>query len=300
MTTIQNFHDRHIFLYYSFGGSTSINANVTINLMSRTRKIFLFVALPLLIIFGALVVYLMASRQFATTNGNISPTSTTPRTTTTKSNGPSFKIKSLGINIGAYDPATGMAGDLRFTKTKFTSGIQLLFSDYGYVIKAANSASGQDKSNPQPTFIAPLGTKVVSLVDGVVFDVPKLYSNDYSVQVYDGKKAEWLYETEHVINVTVKKGDTVKAGQVVGEVSDYSAHGYDGLGLFEIGLLKGGNPPQHFCPFNYLDDSIKDDTLKKLSALMKSWEEYRGDNSLYPEESAYPVLGCLTLDPIDG
>ncbi|MDP3993073.1 MAG: M23 family metallopeptidase [bacterium] len=271
--------------------------------MSQTRKIFLFIALPLIIIFGALAVYMMPSRQATTTDSatpSSSPTPTTTRNTTTKSGEPPLKIKSLGINLADFDPATGMAGDLKFTKTKFTSGIQLLFSDYGYVIKAANSASGQDKSNPQPTFIAPLGTKVMSLVDGVVFDVPKLYSNDYSVQIYDGKDSKWVYETEHVINVLVKKGDAVKAGQVIAEVSDYSAHGYDGMGLFEIGLLKGGNPPQHFCPFSYLDDSIKDATLKQLSSLMKSWEEYRGDASLYPDESTYPVLGCLSLDPIAG
>jgi biotin carboxyl carrier protein len=246
----------------------------------------------------------MANQRVATTNSSSSskdPASPTgASSTTTKSDGPPLKIKSLGINIADYDPATGMAGDLRFTKAKFTSGIQLLFSEFGYVIKGANTSTGKDKSNPQPTFIAPLGTKVMSLVDGVVFEVPKLYSGDYSVQVYDGKSAVWVYETEHVINVTVKKGDTVKAGQVVGEVSDYSKQGYDGMGLFEIGLLKGGNPPQHFCPFNYLDESIKDNTFKELSALMKSWEEYRGDTTLYPDESSYPVLGCLTLGPIDG
>lgn len=264
----------------------------------------MFVALPLLIIFGALAFYLTANQRVATSENNSPPSVTTPdtnaRETTSKSDGPSIKMKSIGINIDEYNPTTGMAGDLKFTKAKFTSGIQVLFSDYGYVVKAANSSSGQDKSNPQPTFIAPLGTKVHSLVDGVVYNVPKLYSNDYSVQVYDGKDMTWIYETEHVTNVLVKKGDIVKAGQVVAEVSDYSAHGYNGLGLVEIGLLRGGNPPQHFCPFNYLDNSIKADTFKKLSALMKSWEEYRGDSSLYPEESTYPVLGCLTLDPIEG
>lgn len=271
--------------------------------MSGTRKIFLLVAVPLIIIFGALTVYMMTSRPIATTDGtssSSSPTPTTTQGTTTKSDGPTLKIKSLGINIGTFDPATGMAGDLRFSKAKFTSGIQMLFTDYAYVIKATNSFSGKDKSNPQPTFIAPLGTKVMSLVDGVVFNVPKLYSDDYSVQVYDGKDATWVYETEHVINVLVKKGDTVKAGQAIAEVSGYSKQGYDGLGLFEIGLLRGGNPPQHFCPFNYLDDSIKDETFKKLSALMRSWEEYRGDTTLYPEESSYPILGCLTLEPING
>lgn len=271
--------------------------------MSSTRKIFLLVVLPLLVIFIGAVIYsfrLQPGGQPSTVNNTSSSPTTSDIKPKAKSDEPPLKIKHLGINLGPYDPATGMAGDLKFSKANFTSGIQLLFSDFGYVIKAAYTSSGQDKASPQPTFIAPLGTKVRSLVDGVVFEVTKLYSGDYSVQVYDGKSATWVYETEHVINVTVKKGDKVTAGQVVGEVSDYSKQGYDGLGLFEIGILHGGNPPQHVCPFSYLDDSIKADTFAKLSALMKSWEEYRNDPTLYPEESTYPVLGCLSLDPIDG
>lgn len=208
------------------------------------------------------------------------------------------KIKHLGVNLDTYDPATNKAGDFVFTKAKFTSGIQLLFTDYAYVISGANSSTGQDKASPQPTFILPLGSKVYSLIDGVVYDVPKLYSNDYSVMV-QGEGSELIFETEHVINVLVKKGDKVKAGDVIAEVSDYSAHGYDGMGLVEIGVLKGGNPPFHLCPFDYLDDSIKDETIEKINALKQSWEQYRGDTSLY-DESKEVTPGCLSKDPIEG
>jgi len=207
-------------------------------------------------------------------------------------------IKHIGVSLDYYDPATNKAGDFVFTKANFSSGIQLLFADYGYVIAGNISSTGQAKSNPQPTFILPLGTKVHSLVDGEVFNVPKLYSDDYSVMVQpDGSNL--VFETEHVKNVLVKKGDKVKAGDVIAEVSDYSAHGYNGLGLVEIGVLKGGNPPQHLCPFTYLDDSVKDDIQKKIKALYKSWEEYRGDDSLY-DESKHVVPGCYSLTPIDG
>jgi murein DD-endopeptidase MepM/ murein hydrolase activator NlpD len=258
--------------------------------MSPTRKIFLFVGLPLTVIFIILVVWqLSPSSGDRSATGNQS-TGSSSQTTSSSKDQPPLKIKSLGINIGTYDAATGMAGDLKFTKTKFSSGIQLLFSDFGYVIKGENSSTGQDKANPQPTFIAPLGTKVRSLVDGVVFDVPKLYSNDYSIQVYDGHDGNWLYETEHVINPLVKKGDTVTAGQVIAEVSNYDAHGYDGLGLFEIGILKGGNPPKHVCPFSYLDESVKVDVLTRLSSLMKSWEEYRTDTTLYQNTFALSAI----------
>lgn len=206
------------------------------------------------------------------------------------------KIKHLGINLDYYDPSTNKAGDFVFTKATFDAGIQQLFMNYGNVVPA--SSAGPAKANPQPTFILPLGTKVHALVDGKVFDVPKLYSGDYSVMV-QGEGSDLIFETEHVINVKVKKGDNVKAGDVIAEVSDYDAKGYDGLGLFEIGVLKGGNPPSHVCVFDYLDDSIKNDTLKKITALQKSWEEYRGDSSIY-DETKIVVPGCETRNPIEG
>lgn len=210
------------------------------------------------------------------------------------------KIKNLGVELKPYDPATNKAGDFMFTKAKFAAGekLQLLFMNYGFVIPATNRADGKELGNPQPTFILPLGTKVRSLVDGTVYDTPKLYSGDYSIQV-QGEGSELLFETEHVINVKVKKGDKVKAGDVIAEVSDYDAKGYAGYGLVEIGVLKGGNPPSHLCPFDYLDDSIKADTLKNITALQKSWEEYRGDSTIY-DETKVVIPGCESRDPVEG
>lgn len=204
------------------------------------------------------------------------------------------KIKHLGVNLDTYDPATNKAGDFEFTKENMA--INVLFFEYGYEVPA-NSA-GPAKRNPQPTFILPLGTKVYSLVDGEVVNVPKLYSNDYSVMV-QGEGSDLIFETEHVINVSVKQGDKVKAGDVVAEVSDYDAKNYAGMGLVEIGVLKSGNPPSHVCPFDYLDESIKESTLSKITALQKSWEEYRGDSSIY-DESKVVIPGCITSDPIEG
>lgn len=204
------------------------------------------------------------------------------------------KIKHIGVNLDTYDPATNKAGDFVFTKEKLE--FNRIFFDYGFEIPA--NSVGPAKKNPQPTFILPLGTKVHALVDGEVFDVPKLYSNDYSVMV-QGEGSDLIFETEHVINVKVKKGDKVKAGDVVAEVSDYSAKNYAGFGLVEIGVLKGGNPPFHLCTFDYLDDSIKDKTLKNITALQKSWEEYRGDTTIY-DESKVVIPGCLSRDPIEG
>jgi prepilin-type N-terminal cleavage/methylation domain-containing protein len=204
------------------------------------------------------------------------------------------KIKHIGFNLDYYDPATNKAGDMEFTKKAMS--FPMMYMGYGFTVPA--SSAGPAKKNPQPTFILPLGTKVHALVDGEVFEVPKLYSNDYSVMI-QGEGSDLIFETEHVINVVVKKGQKVKAGDVVAEVSDYDAKNWAGYGLFEIGVLKGGNPPSHLCTFDYLDDSIKDDVNAKLTALMKSWEQYRGDTSIYDEASAESP-GCVTRDPIEG
>lgn len=208
----------------------------------------------------------------------------------------SAKIKSLPIKIDKFDPSTGMAGDIKFTKAIFPGGMQMIFSEYGYQIEG-NSA-GPARKNPQPTFIAPLGTAVMSIVNGTVYDVPKLYSNDYSIHVQP-EGSNLIFETEHVINVKVKKGDKVKAGDIIAEVSDYDAKNFDGLGLVEMGILNPGNPPSHVCTFDYLDDSIKTDVFAKLKTLKSDWESYRGDSTIY-DETKEVVPGCLTRDPIEG
>ena len=198
---------------------------------------------------------------------------------------PPLKLKSIGVNFE----------DFKFTKEKLE--FNRLFMGFGFVIPA--SPDYKEKSNPQPTFILPLGTPVRSLVDGVVAALPTLWSGDISIQVTEnGKMEKWIYETEHVRNPKVRVGDQVKAGQIIAEVGSFGNGEPQGFGSVEIGILKGGNPPQHICPFAYLDDSIKEDTFTKLRNLFKSWEEYIGNMGIYDE--SLPVPGCLTLDPIEG
>lgn len=211
---------------------------------------------------------------------------------------PPLLLKSIGVDIGYYDTNTGKAGDFLFTKQKLQ--FNRLFMGFGFVIPSDMSSSGKDKTNPQPTFIVPLGTQVRSLVDGVVVATPTLWSGDFSIQVTDnGKMEKWIYETEHIIEPKVKVGDKVTAGQIVGEVSNFNNGAPAGFGTVEIGILKGGNPPHHVCPFNYLDPSTKDETLAKIRALYRSWENFIGDTMLYDEKKE-EVPGCLTLDPIEG
>lgn len=212
---------------------------------------------------------------------------------------PTVKIKGLGINLDYYDPKTNSAGDIKFSDHKFS--YKPPFDAYGH-FKTGLEQGEEAERNPQPSFFVPRGTKVRALIDGFVIDVPKLYSGDYSVVVSPSIESRWRFETEHVDNPIVKVGDFVKAGQVVAEASTAKMGNDKEWGWFEIGIGKGSqntDRPQHVCPFKYLDDSIKEETLKKLKALMISWEEYRKDPSAY-DETATEVPGCLVLDVLDG
>lgn len=212
------------------------------------------------------------------------------------SNDQTLYIKNLPINIEKYDKKTLKAGDMKFSNMKLEFNV--MYFDYGYMVPA--NSVGPAKRNPQPTFIAPIGTKVKSIVDGVVVNIPKLYSNDYSVMVAKSKNSNMIYELEHVINPTVKVGDTVKAGDIVAEVSDYDSRNTPGYGLVEIGILVGGgnNPPHHLCPYLYLDPSSKDEIFSTLQQLYSDWNEFKGKN-IY-KLSDYKTIGCITEDQIEG
>lgn len=206
--------------------------------------------------------------------------------TSQKSNEPPLKLKSIGVNFE----------DFKFTKEKLA--FNRVFIGYGFVIPANQSATFQNKANPQPTYVIPLETPVRSLVDGVVVAMPTLWSKDLSIHIAVDEDSNWRYETEHVTNPKVKVGDKVSAGQIIAEPSRYDNNLPPGFGIVEIGILKGGQIPEHVCPFAYLDESIKEDILTKMRKLFKDWEEYLGDDSLYDEIEQIP--GCLILDPIKG
>lgn len=208
---------------------------------------------------------------------------------------PPLRLGSIGITLGAYDPATDRMGDLVLSSGQL--GLGRVFMDYGFLI--TETATGRPKRNPQPTFIAPMGTKVRALATGVVVAIPKLYSGDYSVMVAKDRASQFRYETEHVINVRVKVGQRVKAGQIVAEVSPHSSSSNGGLGLFEIGILSGGNPPKHPCPFAYLEPKIRATIQRHLRSLYREFERIRGDTTLY-DEATFPMPGCEMLTAING
>ena len=214
-------------------------------------------------------------------------------------------IQNWGFALAPYDPTTGMAGVMKIKGVKAppfdannSQYSNYLFVDYG--------DPNNGHTDVQPQFFLPLGTPVLSMVDGVVCDVPLLYSMDYSVRVaptgtkceHEGR-AQILFETEHVMNPVVKFGDSVKAGQQLATVSDYHTDWKVlGFGVVEIGVFfaKLGSPdPWHACPMRFFAPNKRDSLLSELASIQRAWEAETGDSNLYDESSEAPT-GCTTLD----
>ena len=263
--------------------------------MLNTRKLNQSGFAHILIVIMVIVIGLVSYAAFRTFQEKSS--TYTSQNVQDKAMSSKVKIKSMPVDIGTYDPVSKRSGDLVFPEKKLPEGVQpVLFSEFGYKMPGNSANNFLSQASPQPTFIVAPNTKIKAMIDGQVVSVSKLYSNDYSIHM-KGKGSDLIFEHEHVIKPLVKEGDTVKAGTIIATASDYDARNLLGLGVFEMGLLKGGNPPIHLCIFDYLDESIKQDTFNKISALKKSWEEYPGDTSLY-DESSTAIPGCINRDPI--
>jgi len=208
------------------------------------------------------------------------------------------------IDLAPYDVATGQAGDVRFVGRVAGNAI---YTQFGYVVPAANTTRGEDKANPQPTYLAPFGTPVRSAVSGVVENIAELWSTseygDVSVMVKPDGLESGCYvvvEAEHVLNPLVAVGDRVTAGQVIAEVGPLNNLGNSGLGLVEFGILTGGGNgrPMHVCPYAYFAPEVASTQLAMLARLMTDWESYSGESSLWDETSwVGGVIGCSS-EPI--
>lgn len=208
-------------------------------------------------------------------------------------------LKRHPIDLAPYDAASGRAGDASFVRPLLFNRV---FTEFGFVIPAANTSTGNDKPNPQPTYLAPMGTKVRSAVDGVIDRIADLWSTptlgDVSVMVKPDGLAGRCYmvvEFEHVVNPVVRMGDRVTAGQVIAEVGPLNSQGSQGLGLVEFGILTGAGDgrPLHVCPYAYFDPVVRGAQLAILGRFLADWETFAGDASLYNEGAwAGGVTGC--------
>jgi hypothetical protein len=143
-----------------------------------------------------------------------------------------------------------------------------VFIEFGTEI---NGSSGL-KRLPEITYVLPEGTPVISPVNGVITMVGELYSEDYYISIRTSEDSAYLVSLEHVINVKVSSGDVVSAGDVLGEVAPYSG----GYWFTEIAVWVGGRTITKYCPFDFLDESLKLEYADRINTVVYGWEEFVG------------------------
>ena len=232
-----------------------------------------------------------------------------PNESPTNSGGPVVTtpalLESLPLDLASIDYAAVLA-----FADQYTSGISFPIADYGDGVEG--SSAGEKKLNPQPTFWAPIGTPVLAPITGVVVNVQEIYSGDFTIMyaAMGGDTQGPVWETEHVLNPTVKVGDSVTAGQPVAEVSDYECFyskkqfGNDalcntGLGLVELGYLVTGTVPTHYCPFGeYTNPAALPTITAQLDAARALIESLKGKD--YFKQDAWATPNCIVIDGIEG
>ena len=196
-------------------------------------------------------------------------------------------LKNLGINIEPWDKQTNRAGDLIFTR-------DLLFDD-GRVsndrpfVEFGYSDGLRELPWIEYWFHVPLGTEVRAPADGTVtvdfFD----HTQDWGVNIRQGN--EWTVSFEHLVNVAVEDGQYITAGEIIGEAAPRNTFG-DKIAMTELAVWKGGRDGiVKYCPFSYLDDSLKPVYEEKINQLVGDWEDFLNKDIYNQEDWVEP--GCL-------
>lgn len=135
------------------------------------------------------------------------------------------------------------------------------------------------------------GAKIIAAIDGVIgFIKEQADSKDSEVFLQPKENSMWTIGYDHLVNITVKKGDRVKAGDVLGEAAPQN----NGLLRFEIQINKDENgQTTHVCPATLLASDVKDAVLAQLLAMQNAWEATSGIAGLYDQTAQNPT-GCLS------
>ncbi len=199
-------------------------------------------------------------------------------------------LQNLGVTIEPLNKATNRAGDFLFERKKYVDN--KVFTEFGHKVVNSNG----EKLLPEIGLYVPVGTIVVSPLDGVVIDT-KLYepSQDYMIMLKSHESSPWIVGFEHVGNLRVKAGDRVIAGQELAQVS--AAYGNNQHGLLELNVWQGGQQIMKYCPFDFLDESLKVTYGNKIKRLAQDWEGFIGKD-VYDEDK-WVAPGCLVESMVE-
>lgn len=189
-------------------------------------------------------------------------------------------FKNLGVNFEPWDKNTNRAGAFLFLASE-----NKLFLEYGAEVPSPDGI----KILPTFEYRTAVDADVFAMIDGVITKVMfQADTQDYAIHIQPELNSQWVVEHDHVSNVKIFEGNTVKAGDVLGKAGTLGGQ----LGRTEIMFWTSiGRRPLTYCPFKYFDPDLRSIYEEKVARHMKDWEEFKGNTGLYAEEK-HIFPGC--------
>ncbi len=262
--------------------------------MSPTRKIFLLVALPLLVVFVSIVAYSLRNNDAATSQ----ETDIKENDTSTTAGTDKPILQNLGgVTLAAYNSSTGLAGDIKFSKDGIDAarGQESIFYMFGQKLPK-NSATDPQRINPNFEFkgIAKQ-IDIIAALDGIVVDIKQQSgSNDYELFLIPSEDSPWVIGYDHLVNLAVKKGDTVKAGQKLGLIAPENSGGY----RYEL-QINNNDEDAMYCPLELLDQDVQSTIGGQITQLATDWVSWYGKD-VYGTHVGGCVKSTLTAAESEG
>ncbi len=182
-------------------------------------------------------------------------------------------LKNLSVDFGPYDPVTKRAGVFLFKSAE-----DMIFLNIGARVKGPDGW----KIIPEFEYRTDPEAKVYAAAAGVVTRVElQSGSNDYEIEIKPNIKSTYSVINDHIKNVTLKVGDEIEAGQLLGTAGTWG----NGLGRTELMVNKNLSMgiSEHHCPFEFFDQVLLEEYKQNVSTLMKDWESFKGNTTLYDE-----------------
>lgn len=197
-------------------------------------------------------------------------------------------LYNLGIDIESLDKSTNKAGDIIFSKQLIYDDGRVAgdkaFIDFGSKEKYFEDSIG----TIEYWFHVPLKTSVKSPLTGRAEVIYFEHTEDWGVNILT--EFDYIISFEHLVNLNVEDGSIVNVGDVLGEAAPRNTFG-DKIAMVELAVWMGGNNVVKFCPFDFLDESLKQPYAQKINTLSTEWEDFI-DEDVYEQEK-WVSPGCL-------
>ena len=191
----------------------------------------------------------------------------------------SFIIENLGVTFGSWNRVTNLAGDFYFTHD-----FKKVFSEFGAQVL---DPDWKIKELPTVDYIIRSDAFIFSISEGEVAGIAyQEETKDFEFSIQSLNDPSYYVVYDHLVNLKIALGDQVQPGDTLGNPRPLSSE----FGSMEI-MINTSDTKLSYCPFCFFCEDKLEEYEQKVYQLMRDWEEFKADTTIYDEENHY-IPGC--------